>query len=222
MKRVGTRAYLKNLIKDPLVSSVTPTSAFGIAKLCENLNFNEARLIVEYGPGGGVITKFLLSKMRPDAKLIVIENNELFYNALRHSIHDSRLIPIHDSAENIISILNKHYKDGLIYSNKADYIISGIPFSMFPTKLKNSILLNTTHSLRHSGLFLVYQFLISLSYGKKDIKRKIREYFNVDKSTIELRNVPPLRIYECSSFDKKYDNINMNRPGSSLVEALKM
>jgi len=198
MPRIGTRAYLKTLIKDPLVSSVTPTSIFGIKRLCDNINFREVKLIVEYGPGGGVITKYLLANMGPNAKLIAIENNKEFCTALKSSLKDDRLILVHDSAENVQEILEDFYLQKKIPSNKADHIISGIPFSMFPLQLKNKILNATKHSIKSNGSFIVYQFLISLSYGKKDIKRKIREYFNVFRSVVELRNVPPLRIYECS------------------------
>jgi len=198
MRRIGTRAYLRTLFKDPLVSSITPTSIFGIKRLCQNINFENTNLIVEYGPGGGVITKYLLSKMPPHAKLIAIENNESFYNALCHTIKDERLILVHDSAENVVELLQSLYQQNMIISDKAEHIISGIPFSMFPLQLKNKILHATQNSIKADGSFIVYQFLISMSYGKKDIKRKIREYFNVFRSVIEVRNVPPLRIFECS------------------------
>ncbi len=205
MRKIGTKAYLKTLIKDPLVSSITPTSIFGIKKLCENINFAEANLIVEYGPGGGIITKYLLSKMKSDSILVAIENNESFCDALKF-IDDERLILFHNSAENVNALLKDLYSKNKTPSVQADHIISGIPFSMFPSTLKNAILNATTISLKSEGSFIVYQFLISLSYGKKDIKRKIREYFHVFRSEVEIRNVPPLRIYECSLKDAEQIN----------------
>lgn len=199
MGRIGTRAYIKNIIKDPLISSITPTSKYGIERLCQNIDFKNCDLIVEYGPGGGVITKHLLKKMNKDARLIAIENNEVFASALKESLKDERLIILHDSAENIQEILSSLHRSNRIKTSKATHIISGIPFSMFPLELKNKILKATTLSIKPEGSFIVYQFLISMSYGKKDIKRKIREYFDVFRSVIELRNVPPLRIYECAA-----------------------
>ena len=198
MKRIGTRAYIKTLIKDPNVASITPTSNFGVRKLLSTVNFSEAKLFVEYGPGGGVITKYLLSKMSSDARLIAIEQNPQFAKALSNAIHDPRCEIVNDSAENVVQIIDSLISKGFLApgQNRPDHIISGIPFSLFPTELKNKILYTTQKTLKKEGSFLVYQFLISLSAGKNDIKRKIREYFEIARSGVELRNVPPLRIFE--------------------------
>ena len=40
------------------------------------MDFDKARVILEFGPGGGVFTRHLLKQMHPDAKLIAIENND--------------------------------------------------------------------------------------------------------------------------------------------------
>ncbi len=196
MKKIGTRAYIKSLLKDPSVASITPTSNFGIKKLINTIDFEKTRLIVEYGPGGGVITKELLKRMHPDAKLIAIEQNRNFANVLTTNFDDPRLIIVNDSAENVEEIILQQVNLGKIDSKKATHIISGIPFSMFPLELKNKILLATQKSIQEGGSFLVYQFLVSLSGGKNDIKRKMREFFDIQRSEVELRNVPPLRIFE--------------------------
>ncbi len=212
-EKIGTREYLKSIVKDPLVASVTPTSKFGVNCLLKNLDFSKDMLVVEYGPGGGVITKSLLSRLTPNSKLIAIENNEIFYKALKHNLKDSRLILFLDSAENIQSILSNLYKEGQIASEYADVIISGIPFSMFPNEMKDKILEDTRNSLIPEGRFLVYQFLVSLTVGKTDIKLKLRQYFDMKRSHIVLRNVPPLRVFETvkmKSIDLKRKQIDIS------------
>ena len=198
MKRVGTRAYIKTLLKDPSVASITPTSNFGIKKLTSTVDFNSSKFFIEYGPGGGVITKDLLSRMAPDAQLLAIERNENFANSLKINIKDKRLIVVNESAENVLSLVESMNKSGVLKYSKADHVLSGIPFSLFPVSVKDAILDATRLVLKSNGSFLVYQFLISLSGGKNDIKRKIREYFEISRSEVELRNVPPLRIFEGS------------------------
>lgn len=195
-KRIGTRAYIKTLLKDPSVASVTPTSQYGIKKLLSGIDFPKCNLIVEYGPGGGVITKVLLSKTPPHCKIVAIEQNKDFANTLRSEVQDERLIVVNDSAEFVSRILDSLHREGEITTSKADHIISGIPFSMFPVDLKERILSSTKNALKQNGSFLVYQFLLSLSAGKNDIKRKIRDFFDISRSVVELRNVPPLRIFE--------------------------
>ena len=185
----GTLNYLKNLIVDRNVASVTPTSSFGVDRICRQMDFIKAKVIVEYGPGGGVFTRRLLELMRPDAKLLAIETNSNFVEALGREIQDSRLIPVNASAEYVLELL-KEYNLG-----HADYIISGIPFSMFPLSLKEKILSGTNSALTPEGIFFVYQFLLTVSPSKHDIKKKLQEFMHFYNAEYEFRCVPPLRIY---------------------------
>jgi len=186
---VSTKNYLKSLLDDKKVASITPTSSFAVERVLKNIDFSEAKTIVEYGPGGGVFTKSLLAKMRSDANLIAIENNAYFATLLNQQIKDSRLHIVHGSAESIRAVLQSQKLA------TADYIISGIPFSLFSSEMKNHILSETNACLSQNGKFLVYQFLVSLTYGKDDIKNKLAEYLVLVDRDFELFCVPPLRIF---------------------------
>ncbi len=69
---MDTIVYLKNMFRDKQVASFTPTSIFGIKKVCDKIDFNKRNVIVEYGPGTGVFTRYLLDNLTPDSKLILI------------------------------------------------------------------------------------------------------------------------------------------------------
>lgn len=196
VKQSSIRSYVKNMIKDPSVASVSPTSRFGIQKLLKNIALANCTLIIEYGPGGGVITKYLLDNMAEDCLLLAVETNETFAESLRQEINDPRLIVKTGSAADIELFVKELYESGRISSPYAQYIVSGIPFSMFPVELKNSILSATKKVLDPDGSFLVYQFLVSLYAGKSHIKNKLSEFFSVYRSEVELINIPPLRIFE--------------------------
>ena len=57
MKKIGvsrymsTLTYLKNFIRDKNVASITPTSPFGVRKVCEKIDFKKRNVIIEFGPG---------------------------------------------------------------------------------------------------------------------------------------------------------------------------
>ena len=187
---MSTLSYLKNLAKDKNIASITPTSAFGVARVCRNIDFRTGRVFVEYGPGGGVFTRYLLSRMRPDAKLIAIEANSSFARDLSAKLADKRLSIHHDSAGNVLNLLAERGEQ------HADYIISGIPFSLFSPALKDAILAATKQALGERGSFLVYQFFISLNGPKSDIRKKLSEHLHIVRTDFELLNVPPLRIFE--------------------------
>ncbi len=106
-----------------MLGSIVPSSRFLIRQLLEPMHWGRARVLVEYGPGVGDITAELLRHMRPDAKLVAIEMNPDFVRHLND--HDQRPAPAGGagSAADVDVILRRL---GLA---RADYIISGIPFS---------------------------------------------------------------------------------------------
>ncbi|MBI3336835.1 hypothetical protein HYZ98_04720, partial [Candidatus Peregrinibacteria bacterium] len=95
----------ESFLKDPGVASIAPTSRFGIRKICKLIDFEKAMVIVEYGPGTGVISKPILERMRPDAKLILIETNPELVQMLKETMQDPRVIVVQGSAENVRNIL---------------------------------------------------------------------------------------------------------------------
>src|SRR4029077_1268373 len=129
-----------------------PSSRFLIKQLLEPINFGRARVIVEYGPGVGVITEEILRRMRADGVLIAIEMNPDFVRYLRRAFTYKRLQGIEGSAESVDEILRR------FGYQRADYIISGIPFSTIPAPLRERILEKTRDMLEPGGASLVYQF----------------------------------------------------------------
>src|ERR1700753_4177609 len=119
--------FALNFFRHPLMlGSIVPSSRFLIRQLLEPVDWEQARVFVEYGPGVGVITAEVLRRMRPDAILIAIETNPDFVSYLRDSIKAERLKVVEASAEAVDDILKRHGH------SSASYVISGIPFSTIP------------------------------------------------------------------------------------------
>ena len=75
--------FARNFFRHPLMlGSIVPSSRFLIRELLNPVDWSRARVIVEYGPGVGVITAEVLRRMRPDALLIAIEMNPDFVSYL--------------------------------------------------------------------------------------------------------------------------------------------
>ena len=184
---MDTFVYIMNFIRDKNVASITPTSSVGVQKVCSKIDFNRQNLIVEYGPGTGVFTTFLLDKMGDASRLILIERNKNFSSILQNKINDPRVILVNDSAENVLETL-RSCKEA-----EADYIISGIPFSFLTSELKHKILYNTHRALKKGGKFLVYQTCFQTN---NHLKVHLQQYFPTVNSKYELLNIPPLRTYE--------------------------
>jgi phospholipid N-methyltransferase len=184
---LGTIAYLKTLLTDRDVASVTPSSKYAVKRVLDRVNFENSRLIVEYGPGLGCFTAEILRQMHPECRLIVIEKNVGFVEKLEATFNDPRLRVILGSAEDILDIVQERSVDALI---------SGIPFSMIEPYVREQILKHTARALKPDGRFLTYQVFPPPASMDKFLRKPLEKEFELLDRQYEFRNVPPLRIYE--------------------------
>lgn len=177
--------FARNFFRHPrMLGSIVPSSRFLIKQLLEPINWGRARVIVEYGPGVGGITMEVLRRMRPDGALIAIEMNPDFVSYLRASITDKRLHVVEGSAIEVDEILRRYGH------TRADYIISGIPFSTIEAPVRERILRKTCDVLAPGGAFLVYQFSTRVL---QDLKR----VFGYVGRKFEPLNVLPAHLFIC-------------------------
>ena len=179
--------FLSNFLKNPKeVAAIAQSSRYVIGRIVKNMDFSNAKNIVEFGPGTGIVTRSILSKMNESSNLVCFESNADFCSFLAKDISDPRLKVINDSAER----LDFHLKS--LEIKNADYILSGIPFSLIGQKSKQSILLKTHKALAQDGKFIVYQ-QYNWHMGKH-----LKDHFENVSMQIELRNMPPTFIFVCS------------------------
>lgn len=177
--------FAKNFFKHPkMLGSIIPSSPFLVRRMLESVNWQQAGVLIEYGPGIGTFTQEILRRMHPDAVLIAIETNEDFVDYLRRAYPDPRLQIVHDSAENIQQVLADNEL------GRADYVIAGIPFSTLPNELKERILCSTQQALEPDGNFLLYQF-------SPKILPHLQEAFSYVKKSFVPLNFLPAHFYCC-------------------------
>jgi len=192
---MNTLRYWKNLLTDIHVASVTPTSRFGIQKVCQKINFPQSKLILEYGPGTGNFTSVFLKNMGENSSLIAIERNSDFCRVLKKTIRDPRLTVFHGSAENVLEILKSCNGSSDL---KADYIVSGIPFSLLSHKRRRKILEDTHAALKKGGKFLAYQAFFQ---SPEVLKSPLKEMFGAVQAEYVILCLPPLIILEAVKKD---------------------
>lgn len=178
--------FLKEFFKErKTVGAISPSSKSLTKKMLKNVDFKNANVIVEYGPGTGVFTRRIIESMNPDAKLYVFELHEPFFVSLKKEFeNDKRVQVINDSAVNVRKYLefdNKKY---------ADVIISSLPLTNFDQKLTMRILKSAEIALKPEGQYIQFQY--SLNARKLLIK-----IFSSISIQFTANNLPPAFVYTC-------------------------
>ncbi|MCB0629999.1 MAG: methyltransferase [Saprospiraceae bacterium] len=175
MKRID---FLVEGLKDlKTVGTITRSSRYLCKNMIKHINFQEADLIVELGAGDGVITRFILEKMKPNAKLLVFEVNPKFCEILRN-IGDDRLIVAEDSAEELANYMQR------LKANKVDYVVSALPFVALPKELGLDIVSKCHQFMKQGGRY------VQVHYSLLTKKLYQSVFGNVDVNFVPL-NVPP-------------------------------
>jgi len=178
--------FARNFFKHPsMLGSVVPSSRFLVKDLMGQIDWERARVLVEFGPGVGTITREVLKRMRPDATLLVIELNQEFVEYLDETISDPRLRVVHGSAAHVRRILAEQ---GLA---PADYIISSLPYSLLDESERRQIVTESRHALKAQGSLLVFQY-------NRRLLPYLQSSFSSVKLGFQLFNILPALIFHCT------------------------
>jgi phospholipid N-methyltransferase len=174
--------FLQEFVKHPfMIGSVIPSSRYMERRLLKAAAINEAKTVVELGPGTGGTTKAILEALPPDAKLLTIEVNRHFQKVISR-IPDERLIAHFGCASDLREILEKYHLA------PPDSIISGIPFSTLPPHLGEKIIAAIAESLAPEGRFVAYQV-------SSRIAQLCHPHLGEAETEREFRNIPPVKIF---------------------------
>lgn len=174
--------FLYQFMKTPRqIGSIIPSSKNLRDAIVSSIDFSTDLCIFEYGPGDGIFTELIYSKMTPNSKLYIIENNLSFARALSIKYKECQNIEvINDTVENITNICkNRNIKN-------IDHIISGIPFLSLGVNLLEKVLSDS--SILVSKSFILFQYTTKLE------KYFLQYFINIEKFKIK-NNLPPAYIY---------------------------
>ena len=175
---MGTIDFFKTSIKNiKTVGTITRSSRFLCKDMISHVDFNTAENIVEMGAGDGVITKHILSAMRPEAQLLTFEILPRMFERL-NEIPDPRMHAVQDSVEKIGEYLAQYDMD------RADAIISAIPFVAFPEELTYSILHECKKHLKPGGKYIQVHYSLLTKKIYKEVFGNVKVHFTP-------LNVPP-------------------------------
>jgi phospholipid N-methyltransferase len=173
--------FSKFIVQPKKIGSITPSSAFLTRKMLAKLPWHHMETVVELGAGTGVFTDFIAKNKKESCEVLVVEQDTEMRAALERS-YDTFYFG--SRAEKLDDFLKEFDMP------KADCIISGLPFAIFPETLRHEIMQAVCGSLDDRGIFVAFQYSLQM-------KGLLEEYFQEVKIGFVPLNLPPAFVYYC-------------------------
>jgi phospholipid N-methyltransferase len=177
--------FFRSFLSNPrAVGAILPTSKKAVRDMLDMADFGQAHCVAELGAGTGAYTEEVLKRLRPDARLLAFEVDRDLVETLSGRLDDPRLEVIHDSAENIGDYLSE--------GEKVDVIVSGLPFTSLPEKVKRNMFEQIRRVLAPDGVMVAIQYS---TFAQKELER----HFGSIRRRVSLVNVPPAFLFACDA-----------------------
>ena len=178
--------FLMEYLRRPRsVGAVAPSGRVLSEKMMEPIDFDAARLIVEFGPGTGAFTEQLCRRKRPETVLVLIEQNRSFYEAVRKRFRgEPNVVFVRGGAERADLILAR------LGLGPADYVVSGLPFASLPARVSLRIFAAVGRILAPEGRFITFQYTLAK-------ERFFRRHFTLEQKLFALKTLPPAYVFVC-------------------------
>lgn len=158
------------------------------------------RVVVEFGPGTGVLTRALLDRLGPKGKLYAIELDRGLLDDTVRSLADDRLVGVHGSAADAVALL------GPEVVGHADAVVSSLGLSLMDDPTRLGIMHAARDLLAPEAIFTQYAYVharyVAYSAGRRswfrwDARPFVRGLWGrVDESMV-WANLPPALVFRC-------------------------
>ncbi len=185
--------FFYNFVRHPKsTGAVFPSSRRLAEKMIDGAGLETATSVVELGPGTGAFTGAIAERLEDPGIYLGIELREKFAAIVKDKF--PQLLVVNDSAEKIVENLGK------IDRQKADAIISGLPWAAFDADLQRRIMKSVTAALAPGGKFSTFTYLhaCQLPAGKRFRALLDDNFSDVQTSKTVWLNLPPAFVYHCT------------------------
>jgi phosphatidylethanolamine/phosphatidyl-N-methylethanolamine N-methyltransferase len=168
------------------IASLAPSSPWLSRATVRNVDWSNAKVVVELGAGTGPITKVLAEQAPAGCTVIVLERDPDFARLLKERFqHLSHFEIIEGDVRDLARMLDER---GI---RQVDYVISGLPVPSFPKDLQRDLFRVVRQILAPGG---TYNQITEMPWV---YWRFYRKFFDDVKFAFEPRNFPPAGAYFC-------------------------
>ncbi len=168
------------------VGAVAPSSPYLAHDMTDPLrkalrNSPRPLKILELGPGTGPITKEIVSLLRPEDNLDIVELDNNFFTMIKDTYSASNIAVF----EMNVLDFNPDYT--------YDFILSSIPYDQLPQEISTEIWQKQLEMLKPNSFFTYFKYY-KFNFIRGQFERAVNKKHCVNKSFV-LRNVPPAFVY---------------------------
>ena len=168
------------------IASVWPSSKALSQATIKEIDWDQAKVVVELGAGTGPITEQIVRKLKAHTTLIAIERDADFARILRRRFDDHHNVEIVQAdVRDLDTVLRAR---GIRH---VDAFVSGLPTPSLPPRVRNRMLASVKRYLVDEGVFSNITE-IPFIYWKY-----YRKYFKDVEFDLVVKNMPPGGVYHC-------------------------
>lgn len=182
--------FIASFLRRPrAVGAVAPSSERLAMEVLRHCDLRRASTVVELGAGTGAITRVILDHVRPGTRVIVVEIDERHADLLANRFPTVSVC--RESAANLRSILRRHGCD------RADVVVSGLPWASMPVPLRERITSEIIESLAQDGRLCGFGYVHATWHpAVRAFHERLRGNFSqVHVSPVVWGNLPPAFAY---------------------------
>ncbi len=178
----GSAILCKRFLNNPgRVAYIVPSGPILINRVLKHMDLSVPRIIAEFGPGEGCVTRKILEKAHKDSRIFLFELDPVFVKHLRDQFADDpRVVILHSDCRELKNAMTQYEIEHF------DYVFSGIPFSLMEKETKKAFMKDIYDSLKPNSNFIIYQVTNELV--------KYADHFDGKKSEYCLLNMPPMVV----------------------------
>ncbi|WP_164104004.1 class I SAM-dependent methyltransferase [Candidatus Laterigemmans baculatus] len=184
--------FLRTFLRRPgQVGAIAPSSRHLAAAMVDWFDWEQARGVVEYGPGTGVFTEAIARRLHPEARFFAIERSEELCRVVRQRC--PAVTVCQDSVVNVAELCRQQQIETV------DAVVCGLPWASFPDALQRECLDALAEVLVPGGQFATFAYWQGmLMPAAHHFRRRLDDYFSdIQMSPTVWRNLPPAFIYRC-------------------------
>ena len=183
-------AFLAGFLRAPWrVGAIAPSSRALAAVMTEDMGLEEARTVIELGPGTGVFTRAICERVAGEALVMAVEIDPRMVALLTPRFPRVRIV--NGSAEHLDHFLADAGR------KEADAILSGLPWASFPADLQSRLLAAVRSALRPGGRFATFAYIHAswLPPGRRFRTLLAESFAAVETTRVVWPNLPPAFVY---------------------------